>query len=409
MHSVPLDYVVIDEASLMPYIIYDTRLVPRLADSGGWIAAIGTPEDYEATGEWFTTFYDIGQTDNDLGIKSWTLKLEDNKFEYTAKGGETSQEVADEYSVNRNKLERDNPEVSWPLGKGQVVVVFNYDKEWLEDERKRMSPAIYAARFEASRGTNPYTVFPNWNDKVYVDFEEKHTKFDKELPVYLAIDPGGTYAVAAVQFKQREGNTNQLTKGYDLCIIDELYYQTTITTQQVFDMCSAKGWWPNINRKSHSWWPSLQGAIDATSNEQQMVWAHLGRNDTIIESLHLASRKGDINAGTATLQHFLDTNSIWVSPHCTYWRMEMRKYIFRPPSFSNVTTEDPRKSDTPKDAWNHLIKAVIYLIVCKFGYYGKSNNNIAVTREQMNELYHLNKITQDAERKRKGVAVSKWQ
>jgi len=251
---------------------------------------------------------------------------------------------------------------------------------------------VYAARYDAARATSPYIVFPSWSDKDFVENEtaKEYSKFDAELPVYLAIDPGGTYAVAAIQMKLHEGCTNSLTKGYDLCIIDELYYQTTVTTEEVFTACSQREWWPNLNRVDHSWWPSMQGAIDSTANEQARIWQHLGRRDSVIKSLHLNSRKGNIIPGIETLQHFLDTHSIWVNPSCMYWKLEMRKYQYQSPGFSNAGVEDPRKRVTPKDAWNHLIKAVIYFITCRFGYYGRENENHVLTRDKLNELYYFN-------------------
>lgn len=408
MHSVPLDYIVIDEAALIPFVIYDNRLVPRLADNGGWILSIGTPENYDDTGVWFDSYYDLGQMPNDYNIKSWTLTLEDNKFEYTAMGGETSQQVAELYGTNWAKVERENPEVKWPLRSKEHVTIYNFDRNWLEEQKKRMAPEVYAARFEAKRGFSPYVVFPSWSDKVYVDLEEKYTKYDPELPVYIGIDTGGTYAVVAVQFKRREGCSNELTKGYDLCIIDELYYQHTVTSAEVYSTCSAREWWPGLNRKSHAWWPAMQGAIDATSNEQQLVWQHEGRKDGVIQGLNLSSRKGNINAGIETIQHFLDTKSIWVNPKCMYFRMEMRKYQHRAPAYSQVGISDPRKQDTPVDAWNHLVKALTYLVVCRYGYYGKSGSSIMVSRDRINELWALQALESEKKTRRKGAFVSKY-
>lgn len=403
MHAVPLDYIILDEAALVPYILYDTRLVPRLVDNGGWILSAGTFESFEPTGEWFEEFYDVGQQKNDLSIESWMHPTADNFHEYIAKGGETSQELADIYSTNWSKIEKDNKGISWPLEKGQQVLIYNIDLEWLNEEKKRIDPDIYAARYEAARATSPFIVFPTWESKKFI--QDDKAEFDPELPVYLCVDPGGTYAVLAVQLKQREDNTNTLTKGYDLCLIDELYYQTTVTTAEVFEACSSREWWPNLNRKDHAWWPVMQGAIDATANEQYRVWLHLGREDKRIKSLNLSSRKGDINAGIETLQHFLDTGSIWVHSRCRYFAMEMRKYQHQSPGFSRVGTEDPRKKETPKDAWNHLIKAAIYFITCKFGYYGKGEGSAVLTREKINELYHLNTVI---EGKHRSAVVSKY-
>jgi hypothetical protein len=406
LHAVPLDYIINDEAALMPYVIYDTRLIPRLADSGGWILNIGTFESLEANSEWFEEFFDIGQSPNDLGIESWHHPTEDNYHEFIAKGGETAEEVAEMYSTNWSKIVETNKGITWPLHEGDKVLIWNIDLAWLADQKRRIRPEIYAARYEAKRATSPYIVFPKWEVKEYVNNEkaEEMSAYDPELPVYLAVDPGGTYAVGVVQFKLNPDNTNELTKGYDLCLIDELYFQSTVTTHQVFDWCSRREWFENLNRTRHSWWPAMQGAIDDTANEQQMVWQHLARADPRIESLTLSSRKGDITAGIGTLQHFLDTGSMWANKKCIFWNFEMRRYQYVSPGYAAAGREDPRKKPVPKDAWNHLIKAIIYLVTCKFGYYGRDNGAVALTKEKLNDLYYANKDAKSSSR----AVVSKY-
>jgi hypothetical protein len=407
MHAVPVDYIVNDEAALMPYIMYDTRLIPRLTDSGGWILNIGTFESYEPTGEWFEEYFDIGQEKNDIGMESWHHPTEDNYHVYVAKGGETSEDIAEIYSTNWSKVEESNPGVVWPLMSATIITIWNIDLGWLAREKKRISPEVYAARYDAKRSTSPFLVFPKWSTKKYAS--DINAAFDPELPVYIAIDTGGTYAVAAIQIKPSDSMVrtdkpelvNSLTKGYDMCIIDELYYQTTVTTEEVFLACSQREWWPNLNRTDHDWWPAMQGAIDVTSKEQTRNWQQLARKDPILKSLRLRGRKGDINAGIETLQHFLDTDSIWVNRNALFLAIEMRKYQHQSPGYSRVGTEDPRKKDTPKDAWNHLIKAITYFIIEKFGYFGRTPSNAVLSREKLNEYFHQ----QNVREKKRGRSV----
>ncbi len=379
MHARPLDWIVVDEASLLPFIQYDTRLVPRLADSGGWILSIGTFE--WQTGEWFEEYFDIGQTENDMGIVSWSHPTEDNYHQHTAAGGETAQDLGELYHAPWSRIVRDNPETDFPLQVGQQVRVYNIDIEWLRDQKKRTRPEIYAARYAAQRATNPYLVFPDWSIQEYVRADI--AEFDPDLPVYLAIDSGGTYAVAACQFKRlpTTGQDNELTRGYTLCIIDEIYCQTTVTTHEVFELASHRVWWPNVARWLYPHWDTMQGVIDVTAKEQKRAWEHLAREDRLLQKLHLSCRKVFQQAGIQTLQHFLDTHTIYVHPRCTYWNLEMRRWTYPPPSLAGLTTEDPRKSE-PKDAWNHLTKAVIYLLVNKFGYFGKSNASATSSRKE---------------------------
>jgi len=377
MHAIPLDYVLIDEAALLPYSLYDTRIVPRLADAGGWVLSMGTFEWLE--GEWFEEYFDIGQSQNDLGIESWHHPTEDNYHVYVAKGGETPEDIGSIYHVNFGKVINDNKEVDWPLKAGQQIIIYNIDKAWLDEQKKRMRPEVFASRFEAKRASNPFQVFPTWDQARYNSRER--ASFDKDLPVYLAIDPGGTYAVAVLQLKKFSdvGTDNAITDGYSLCIIDELYYQTTITTNEVFAAASRREWWPNVSRFYMPHWDKMQGAIDVTAKEQQRTWEFLARKDDRIKSLHLMAMKVNRQPGIQTLQHFLDTDSIYVNPKCVFWNTEMRRWSYPQPSLMEAY-EDPRKGE-PVDAWNHLTKAVIYFIVNKFGYFGKSSTNAKVSKQ----------------------------
>ena len=377
MHATPLDWVLIDEAALLPYILYDTRITPRLVDAGGWVLSMGTFE--WMTGEWFEEYFDIGQVPNELGISSWEHPTEDNYHVYIAKGGETPQELGIEFHTNWNRITQTNQNVTWPLSPGQKIIIWNIDMEWLREQKNRIRPEIYAARFEAKRASNPYLVFPQWNLTDYVDADR--TRFDPNLPVYLAVDPGGTYAVAAIQLKKFSdtGTENTLSDGYSVCVIDELYFQKTVTTQEVVTVASHREWWPNVARWPWPSWDPMQGAIDVMTKEPERVWEHEARKDERIKSLHFMSQKVNVQPGIQTLQHYLDTHSFFINPSCTFLNLEMRRWTYPPPSVSGVETEDPRRAN-PKDAWNHEVKAIIYFLVNKFGYYGRSNARAALSR-----------------------------
>jgi hypothetical protein len=376
MHAVPLDWVLIDEAALLPYILYDTRITPRLVDSGGWVLSMGTFE--WASGEWFEEYFDLGQISNDMGIESWHHPTENNFHVHHAKGGETPEEIGEKYHANWHKVVEQNPEATWPLSPGVQLIIYNVDIAWLHQQKSRISPEIYAARFEAQRATNPYLVFPTWNIVKHVSAER--AEYDPELPVYISIDPGGTYAVAAVQFKKFDdvGQDNMLTRGYSLCVIDELYFQTTVTTHEVYNAAKQRKWWGNVARWPWPHWDTAQGAIDVMTKEQARTWEHLARLDEDIKRLHLMSMKVNRQPGIQTLQHFIDTDSIYVHPRCTFWNLEMRRWTYPQPPAAGIGSEDPRKRE-PLDAWNHLTKAVIYLLVNKFGYYGRSQGSMKVS------------------------------
>ena len=383
MHAVPLHWVLIDEAALLPWTLYDTRLVPRLIDYAGWILSIGTFEWME--GEWFEEYFDLGQMPNTMGVESWKHPTSDNYHIYVARGGETPEVVADKYHANFHKVRTTNPGVEWPLKPGQQVYIWNIDLGWLDEQRERVAPEVFAARYSAERGTSPYTVFPSWS--IQRNVSDDRCAFDEDLPVYLAIDPGGTYAAAAVQFKKFDdvGDENTLTKGLSLCVIDEVYFQSTVTTEEVYAACAKKKWWQNVARWPWPHWDKRQGVIDVTAHEQQRAWMHLAMKDDKIRQLHLTGRKVDVQAGIQTLQHYISTHSLYAAPHCTFMNLEMRRYHYPEPSVADVGTIDPRKAPNPVDEWNHLIKAITYLAVGMFGCYGVESGKAVMKKRSIAE------------------------
>ena len=374
MHAVALDYIVVDEAALVPYTLYDNRFVPRLIDSGGWILNLGTFEFLQ--GEWFEEYYEIGQTPNDWDIESWNHPTEDNYHIFHAQGGESAKDLQAIYQVNPHKIQEMNPELNWPLQAGDQAYIFNVDLVWLKKEKARIEPETYSARYEAVSAPNKYLVFPSWQVTKYADVER--AKFDPSLPVYLCVDPGGTYAVGVIQLKRFDDilNINTISKGYHICLIDSLYFQTTVTTTEVFNACSKREWWPNVHRKVDSW-DSFQGVIDVIAKEQQRAWRNEARSKGM--RLVLRGKKVEINDGIKTFQHYLDTNTFWSHPQNKFLHVEMKRYHWRPASLARLDTDDPRKGMTPVKAWDHLIKAIWYFMVQKFGYYGRSETK-AVAR-----------------------------
>ncbi|KKM91235.1 hypothetical protein LCGC14_1230550 [marine sediment metagenome] len=387
MHGASLDYAVIDEASLFPYALYDTRLVPRLVDSGGWMLSLGTFEFLQ--GEWFENYYDIGQAPNDWSITSWRHPTRDNYHHYVSTGGETPQYLAIIFRTNWRKIVNMNPGVDWPLQPNEDIFIFNIDLIWLEKEKKRLeelSPGVFSARYEAQKSPNRYLVFPSWSVKTYVD--KKRASFDKLLPVYLAVDPGGTYAVAAIQLKRfddLDSFENKLSKGQHICIIDTIYLQTTVTTKEVFDECSKREWWANVARDI-DYWDNFQGTIDVNAKEQQKTWRTLGRESTTLGRLYLRGKKVGIQDGIKTFQHYFDTHTFWSHPNNKFLHLELARHHYPEAPIKRQDTEDPRRTDNPKDSWNHLLKAIWYFMVGKFGCYGKSKRSGVVTRKELRKM-----------------------
>jgi len=376
MHAVPVDYHIIDEAALFPFLYYDTRLVPRLVDSGGWILGVGTFEFLQ--GEWFEEYFDIGQGPNDLDIVSFMLPTPDNFHVYYSRGGETPEQVAQMYHTNWRNLVKTNPGVDWPLVSGVQVIIYNIDLAWLEKERKRIDPRTYKARYLAQSVGSQFQVFSAYKVSKFVN--AKMAEFDPDLPVYLAIDPGSTYAVGVIQLKSAEVTgvpiRNNLCK-YHVCLIDEIYVQQTITTEEIYNKAKEREWFKKLYR--HEWEDSMVGAIDVMAPEIARTWQLKARTDGF-ESFRLRKKKVNIVPGNMTLQHYLDTETLWIHPRCRWFSTEMKRYHYRNLSPAQMEASDPRAKDKPVDEWNHLIKALIYFLVIKFGYYGRSAAPAAVSK-----------------------------
>lgn len=366
MHAYALDYVIVDEASLFPYQLYDTRLVPRLVDSGGWILSLGTFEFLQ--GEWFEEYFEVGQAANDWDIESWKHPTEDNYHLYIGQGGEMPRDVASEYEVSVKKFTRMNSELEWPLQGGEEVYIFNVDLAWLARQKKRIPEVVYRARYGAEPAKNQYLVFPSWVTPKNVNREK--AKYEPGQDVYIAVDPGGTYAVAAIQLKALEppkgSPFNRMTRDIAVCVIDEVYFQTTTETQAVYEECERREWWGDV----------VGGSIDVAAKEQARVWARLARERE--KRLSLMRRKVRRGPGRQTLQHYLETDTFYVNPRCSWLPIEFRRFHWSEGIIARRDTADPRKGRNPVDEWNHLIKAIIYFLVNKFGYFGKGTQG-AVT------------------------------
>ena len=228
-------------------------------------------------------------------------------------------------------------------------------------------------------------MFPTWKVTEYAgDEARRRCRFDPELPVYLAVDPGGTYAVAAIQLKHFPDlrYENEIAKGHHICVIDTLYFQTTVTTQEVFDAMKHRTWWPNLGRQVE-WWEAFQGAIDVMAKEQQRAFRNLARTEETIDRLNLRGRKVHILDGIKTHQHYLDTHTFWSHPKNRYLNIEHKRYHWPEATVANMDTQDPRKGLKPVNEWNHLLKAIWYFEVIKFGCYGRSQGKAALSLSEI--------------------------
>jgi len=162
-----------------------------------------------------------------------------------------------------------------------------------------------------------------------------------------------------------------------------------LTTQEMYNIAREKPWWKNVARKV-DWWDTDQGQIDVAGREQRRTWMQLARTERDekyrIGSLRLKSKKVHINDGIKTLQHYMDTEMLWVHPRCRFFNLEMKRYHYPPAPIAKLDTQDPRKADKPVDEWNHLVKALWYFLVRKFGCYGRTGKSNVTTRREYRRM-----------------------
>jgi hypothetical protein len=111
----------------------------------------------------------------------------------------------------------------------------------------------------------------------------------------------------------------------------------------------------------------------------------LGRRDRAIQKLTLYARKVDIHPGIETLQHYIDTHTLWLSHRAKMTNVEFKRYSWPEPAVSQLEKRDPRGPAKPRDAWNHAIKALTYFLVCKFGLYRASEGSATVSPRDIKE------------------------
>ena len=303
LHAEALDYVVIDEAAQFPYEYYEL-LVARLADTGhfGWISSHST---FEAqTGKWFEDYFKIGQLPNTYGIVS---------FRHTT---------------------------TLAARAGYVKPAWLY-QQWLRLKALGQED-LFNARYMAIPKPSELLVLSKFSVVTHVTREAEYVEHS---PVYLAVDPGGVYAVAAMQVKHTED-------GDFIDIFDELYFQTTVDTTEVIAVCQEKDWWKDVGRYASP------GAIDIAAKEQWSIWGN---------QAGLVFQRNDcpIIANIQNIALYVNAGRIRVHPRCRWTIFEAGKWSY--PPVRDPLMFDP-KARKPKPGYDHLWKAIGYLLRALFGW-----------------------------------------
>jgi hypothetical protein len=213
-------------------------------------------------------------------------------------------------------------------------------------------------------------VFPTFMPDVHIG----SVHFIKELPVYVWSDPGyaGAYAVNCIQIVDGQ-----------VRMFDEIYTQKLITTE-VTDILKNKPYYKNVDSR---------GVIDIAARQHQAMEApvEVWLKET---GIFMVSNSVRINDGTERLKSFLKIDQITSQPKlvidasCTGILSE---FGMAPNPFDQQVHAYRWGTDnngaivgkTPKDEYNHGIKAMIYGLVDRFGYSKVGNRTkIPVTRRR---------------------------
>jgi hypothetical protein len=211
-----------------------------------------------------------------------------------------------------------------------------------DPEIKRLEAILPPDEFQrtvaARRVPSRALVFPEFS---YAD-HVRPCPYDAGLPVHIWIDPGyqpSVYAVIPVQFH-----------GSEVWQIDEVYLNDH-THSEVINVCQGREWWQSVRRAVIDF-AGRQHHADRSATE---VWEH--------EAGHRPhSQQVGILDGIMRHRDFLHNKRLFHDPGCKHTLEEYKKYRRKTDRDGNPTSEEPI------DAHNHLMKALAYGLVDKFGF-----------------------------------------
>lgn len=306
--------ILICEAGLVSYDVF-LACLGRVAEARGVVIASGSfPDD---TG-WYAQKYEEYQGPNEEGGESFSIPSWSNTIVY-------------------------------PKGEEDPQIL----------RLKTQYPRLDFLRFIGAEPQPPATlVYPEFRYSTHI---KEWVKFNKEEPIWLAVDPGyrGAYAVIPYQFPAPY-----------VWGINEVYrwaaeHGAGAYGEAVIDECMKRPWWDNV----------VDGVIDVAglqhhaAQSQVELWAAKTQDKLPArpgECLALKWRRVPPFAGRQRLRTFLvDPASgepliLW-SPSCENTAREFGRYRYR------EIVEGQPVSEEPIDRDNHAIKATEYLLYYLYG------------------------------------------
>jgi len=300
--------ILVCEAAQVDYDVF-LRAKTRLAEKRGWLCMGGTFEEEDYVG-WYRELYELGQSFNQLELKSFSLPTWTNTIVFP--GGRTDPEILkQEAGMTNERFQERFGGVPCPKT-GRVVTEF--------------ANAIHV----------------------------KDCPFNKDLPVEITVDPGyaGAYAVEVIQ-----------DYGDHLELIDEIYVQGVVT-KDIILICKKKQWWNAVHG----------GAIDIAGKQHQAmaapteVW--LSEGNISLQSKKVGIEDGIDLLRTHLKQHPITGQpGIVVDPKCRGFISECGGG--RPPVEGGGIWMRNKDTLKPLDRTNHACKALIYYLANKYGFSGE--------------------------------------
>lgn len=296
---------------------YETflRLRGRVAEKRGWLLLSGT---FESSLGWYVDLYQLGQTANNLDLKSFSIPTWSNIIIFP--GGRTDPEI--------------------------ITLENQYSKEWFQE------------RFGGVPCPPKGLVFKEFRTNIHTGVD-KLFQFNPSEPVYIWIDPGFAHAYSVLVAQKRDSET--------VAIVDEIY-ETGFVTEDIITICRKRPWWNKI----------AGGAIDIAGKQHQAMSSPM---ETWIKrtGIPLRAKKIRIQDGIERTKTSLKINPITNKPGiyintCVKGLISewggcpnpltgaTAVYKWRMDSSNNVV------GDVPDDKNNDASKALAYGLVDMFGF-----------------------------------------
>lgn len=348
------DGIILAEAAQLPYDIY-LKAIGRLSEKRGWLIASGT---FEGSAGWYPEIFDEWKGLNIDGGVSFSLPTWGNNFIFP--GGRNDPEVL--------RMERAYSKV----------------------------PGLFDERCGAVPVPPVGLVFRQFRETVHLDTS---SKYQPNRPVYLFVDPSaGTlpYAVGAAQFYTAEEvgfvYKEPPVDAIDFVHVIDRIYARDQGDEEVIAEAMHRVWWADVRG----------GAIDVEAPDSKRRWLKYGH-------VNLAAAKVPQIEGIRRLQSFLyykkdESGSgydwpphLLIHPDVEELPYEFRHYKRPTPVGGRTDIDKEPKDEPPSNQPNHLIKALWYLLIARYGYV-KSSSRKRVAKTWSNRLRVLPSPTSQATR-----------